>query len=82
MTDNLGTELDNTSAPTAEARTKARRYLESTGNADLLDMLGLVDAKPRERAVCPACKQQYYPGRRDCRSRSCELGPASRKAKR
>lgn len=80
MTDNLATELDRTSIPTPEARANARRYLES--NADLLDMLGLVDAKPRERSTCPSCRKPYYPGRRECRSRSCERGPASRGAQR
>lgn len=82
MTDNLGTELDRTFAPTPAIQADALAYLERTGNADLAEMLGLVDAKPRDRAICPACGQRYYAGRRECRSRSCELGPASRGAAR
>ncbi|GAA2696414.1 hypothetical protein [Actinoplanes palleronii] len=51
MTDNLTTDLDQTYHQHPDTRAAASRYLERSGNADLLQMLGLVD-EPARPTVC------------------------------
>jgi hypothetical protein len=82
VTDNLTTDLDTLYHQHPETLAHARQVVESSGRDDvteLLEMLGLVEAKPRpRRGTCPACKQPYRAGRRECRQVDCERGPRSR----
>lgn len=54
MSDAVVTRLDKPYAQQPETRAAATRYLERTGNADLLGPLGLVD-EPPPSPVCPVC---------------------------
>lgn len=46
MSDSLTTRLDVPYAQQPETRAAARRYLERSGNADVIAILGLDDAQP------------------------------------
>lgn len=57
-----------------ETQTAAASYLTRTGNADLLDVLGLTEVRPRTangRNICPHCSQPTTPGRSTCRRKVC-----------
>jgi hypothetical protein len=63
---------------TAESRAAARRYLERSGNADVLAVLGLDDTEPAApgRQLCPRCGGQLSDpsvngGFEACRRRRC-----------
>lgn len=51
MSSNLATPVDQTYHQQPETRAAARRYLESTGNADLIEVLGLTET-PARPTVC------------------------------
>lgn len=79
----MATEVDRSSRPTPEAEADALAYLTRTGNADLAEMLGLVEPGPAERrGTCPACRQPYRAGRWECRHADCERGPRARGVRR
>jgi hypothetical protein len=81
---NLGTHLDRPYAQQPDTRAAATRYLERTGHADLLDVLGLgpepdgpsvIDG----RECCPSCGKPLPDpvsngGRKPCRRRACVNG--------
>lgn len=84
-----GGEITTILARTSEdpdTQARATAYLERSGNADLLPMLGLdgwqtptVDG----RGVCPACGHPLpADSRKACRRDSCDAGPKARGAKR
>lgn len=80
MASDLGTQI-GPARTQAETRAKAARYLESSGNADLLPMLGLVD-EPRtvgERPACPTCGRPRQKGKhggyRPCQRQACPEVP-------
>jgi len=83
MAGDMQTQLDRPYGQQPATRDAAIRYLERTGNDDLLAMLGLVDApKPvivDGRACCPVCEEPLRgDGRSSCRRATCPAGPKSR----
>jgi len=78
----MGTEIERTHL-VPETRDAAIRYLTRTGNADVLEALGL-DGNDRPLVIdgqpcCPACREPYRgDGRTSCRRRKCTLGPTAR----
>lgn len=78
----MQTELERPSANPA-TRDAATRYLERTGNGDLLAMLGLVDepSTVAGRQVCPNCGKPLPDpiangGFKPCRRRACVAAAA------
>ncbi len=83
MSGDMQTQLDRPYGQQPATREAAIRFLERTGNGDLLAALGLVDApKPRwidGRACCRVCDQPLRDGGRvSCQRPTCPAGPASR----
>lgn len=83
----LQTQLDRGESASDQARADVAAYLERTGNADLIEILGLGDGDEPdvlvidEKICCPACRKPYPDdGRRACRKTTCRLGPKARKA--
>lgn len=82
------TRLDAPYAQQPETRAAAAAYLTRTGNADLIDMLGLhgtdlgSEFDEKGRRLCPACGGPLRPDRSLCRRLTCERGPKSREVKR
>jgi hypothetical protein len=65
----------------ADLRADAVAYLKRSGNADVMEALGLDGANP-EGPACPLCDTPLRAGRRVCLARGCEAGPAARGVKR
>ncbi|WP_045746409.1 hypothetical protein [Actinoplanes rectilineatus] len=84
MGDSITTRLGLPYAQQPETRAAAVAYLARTNNADLLEVLGLIDAEPSQfaedgRRLCPACEKPLPgDGRAGCRRNACEVGPAAR----
>lgn len=78
MADAVVTRLDRPYGQQPETRAAATRYLERTGNADLLGALGLVDEEQPAHPVCPACDRPLIKskqgGWRSCHRRTCKEG--------
>lgn len=81
----LETQLDRPYAQQPDTRAAAARYLTRSGNADLLDVLGLVDnAGPLVidgRQACPRCRRPLPDpisngGHKPCRRRACVAAAA------
>lgn len=81
MSGDLQTQLDRPYSQQPETRAAATRYLTRTGNADLLAMLGLVDAPPAEPQHLACGHKRHVDGRSACRYESCPAGPKSRQRK-
>jgi len=90
MSGNMSTQVDSAaSAVSAETRSAAARFLQRTGNADLLEMLGLTSNQHRSRfdengrRLCPACEKPLpSDDRTKCRRAACRLGPTARQVKK
>lgn len=68
----VGNQLDSVSVTTPETRDAARRYLERSGSADLLGILGL--APP----TCPVCSGPLADGGcRPCQRAAAGVAPAT-----
>lgn len=81
MASDLGTRLGRAYGQQTETQAKAARYLEDSGNADLLPILGLADPPERDERECPACGHPLRgDGRTACRQTACPAGPKARKA--
>jgi len=76
--DAVVTRLDRPYGQQPETRAAATRYLERTGNADLLAALGLIDDEQPTRPACPTCGQPLGKGKhggyRPCQRRTCQGG--------
>lgn len=74
----LGTRLSRPHAQQDATLAAATRYLERTGNADLLPILGLADEPETDRPACPACgnplSRGKHGGYRPCQRRTCQGG--------
>lgn len=85
MSGDLRTQIDRPYAQQPETREAARRVLERTGNADLIEILGLAE-KPGPlvidgRQVCPRCEHPLPDplvngGFKACRRRACVTAAA------
>lgn len=82
---NLQTQLDRPYAQQPATRAAAVRFLERTGNGDLIAMLGLVDEpKPTVvggRQLCPRCGKPLPDpiangGHKPCRRAACRAAAA------
>lgn len=85
MADAVATHLDRPYGQQPETRAAAARYLERTGNADVLDMLGLVDDTAPlvidGKHCCPNCRKPLPDpisngGRKPCRRVACVAAAA------
>ena len=86
MSGNVATEITRSFLPD-DTRAAATRYLERTGNADLLPILGLTEPPPQTRVPCPSCGKPLPDpvtngGRKPCQRKSCAAGPTARGVKR
>lgn len=78
MTESITTKVDTSVRVSDNTRATAVRYLVRSGNADLLDMLGLAVA-PVALHTCPVCGNQRESDGRPCRRRTCAAGSTRRK---
>lgn len=77
MSDSITTQIDTTGPVSDTTRAAAASYLTRTGNADLLDMLGLT-AAPVALHTCPVCGNRRESDGRPCRRRTCAAGSQRR----
>jgi hypothetical protein len=79
VSDAVVTRLDRPYAQQPETRAAATRYLERTGNADLLAALGLGDDEPPP-SPCPVCgrplRKDKLGGHKPCPRQLCGGGAA------
>lgn len=85
MADAVATHLDRPYGQQPAVRAAAARYLERTGNADVADMLGLVEQEDLlvidGRHCCPNCRKPLPDpisngGRKPCRRAACVAAAA------
>lgn len=77
MSDSITTQIDTTGPVDDTTRAAAASYLTRTGNADLLDILGLAVA-PVALHTCPVCGNRRESDGRPCRRRTCAAGSQRR----
>lgn len=80
MADSVVTHVDRPYGQQPETRAAATRFLERTGNADMLAPLGLVDDEPPPSPECPVCgrrlRRAKLGGFTPCQRQLCSGGPS------